>query len=83
MNIAERSLHILTARVLWGCHLSHKLDAQGKEIPIPLYNYTAGFNTQPEWFAFDLKARSAKKADIIRQAYSESRKADPLLNRNG
>jgi Cytochrome P450 len=78
MNIAERSLHLLTARIIWAFQLSHKLDAQGREIPIPLYNYTAGFNTQPEQFLFELAARSERKADIIKQAYSDSRNADPL-----
>lgn len=78
MNIAERSLHILTARLLWGCQLSHKMDAQGKEISIPSYDYVSGFNTQPKHFQFNLIARNKKKAEIIEQAYLESRKSDPL-----
>jgi hypothetical protein len=77
-NIAERSLYIITARILWGCQLGHKLDAQGKEIPIREYDYCSGFNTQPNHFQFDLKARSEKRGKIIKQAYTESRRTDPL-----
>jgi Cytochrome P450 len=77
-NIAERSLHILTARMLWACNLSHKLDAQGNEIPIPEYDYQPGFNTQPNFFEFDLKVRSEKRKEIIDSEYVESRKNDIL-----
>jgi hypothetical protein len=80
MNIAERSLFILTARLLWGTNMGHKKDAQGREIPIPEYNYTAGFNTQPEHFEFELKPRNEKRLGIIKEAYAASRKGDPLVN---
>jgi hypothetical protein len=78
MNIAERSLYILTARILWGCQLSPKMDAQGKQILIPSYDYVSGFNTQPKHFRFDLKARNKRRAEIIGLEYLESRKSDPL-----
>jgi hypothetical protein len=58
--------------------MGHKKDAQGNDIPIPEYNYTAGFNTQPEYFEFELKARNEKRWEIIKDAYVASRKADPL-----
>ena len=80
MNIAERSLYILTARILWGTKMGHKKDSNGKEILIPEYDYTAGFNTQPNFFEFDLKPRSEKRWKIIKDAYTASRKADPLNN---
>jgi hypothetical protein len=81
MNIAERSLFILTARLLWACQFEHKLDANGKEIRIPEYDYVPGFNTQPEPFQFDAKPRSEKRLKVIREAYEESRRSDLLLNR--
>ena len=81
MNIAERSLFILTARLLWACQFGHKLDASGKEIPIPEYNYVPGFNTQPEPFEFDVKPRNEKRWKVIQEAYQESRRSDPLLIR--
>jgi len=78
MNIAERSLHLLSARLLWACNLSPKRDANGNEIPIPAYNYTAGFNTQPEHFDFDITVRTAQKQEIINCAYEDSKRTDPL-----
>jgi hypothetical protein len=80
MNIAKRSLDLLTARLLWAFNLSHKRDPQGNEIPIPLYDYTAGFNTQPERFELDIKARSEMKVELIKKAYNQSRQTDPLLS---
>jgi len=78
MNIAERSLFILTARILWGTQMGHQKDAQGNEIPIPSYDYTAGFNTQPKPFNFELKPRTEKRWETIKDAYVASRKADTL-----
>ena len=54
------------------------MDTQGMEISIPSYDYVSGFNTQPKHFQFNLIARNKKKAEVIEQAYLESRKSDPL-----
>jgi len=63
--------------------MGHKKDAQGQEIPIPVYQYTAGFNTQPERFEFELKPRNEKRWGIIKDAYVTSRKVDPLVSSCG
>jgi len=76
-NIAERSLNLLIARIGWGCSISKKV-VDGKEVPVPLYDYTSGFNVQPKPFAFDLKARSEGRQEIINHAYEEARRNDPL-----
>lgn len=78
MNIAERSLHIFTARVAWACRISRKKDSQGDEIVPPEYDYTSGFNTQPKPFPFDLQARSPEKAEHVCQAWEEAEMTDPL-----
>lgn len=70
-NIAERSLYILTARILWAGHFSKKTDASGREISVPDYDYISGFNTQPKPFSFDYKARSASRKRSIDTAWSE------------
>ena len=80
MNIAERSLHLLSARMLWGLTLRKKRDSSGNEIQIPSYAYTSGFNTQPETFSFDIVPRTQKRGELIHEAYLESRKNDPLIN---
>jgi hypothetical protein len=77
MNIAERSLFILTARILWACQMGKKKDSQGKEIEIPEYDYVAGFNTQPNFFEFDLKERDGR-GKFVEEMYLESRNNDPL-----
>ena len=78
LNIAERSAHLLTARILWGCILRKKRDANGGEIDIPSYSYTSGFNTQPEPFQFDVIPRKRDRGKAIEEAYFEARKTDPL-----
>jgi hypothetical protein len=72
MNIAERSLNILTARVLWACRLGKK-----KGVEIPEYDYCPGFNTQPNHFDFELLERKGR-GKIVEQEYFESRERDPL-----
>ncbi|KAL1857874.1 hypothetical protein Plec18170_003098 [Paecilomyces lecythidis] len=72
-NIAERSLNILTARIAWACTMSRKRDASGNELPLPLYDYTKGFNTQPEHFEFDLVARSRERYEVVKESLREAR----------
>ena len=77
-NIAERSLNILVARIAWACDISKKLDGAGKEIPVPDYEYTPGFNSQPKRFPFELRARSGQRQKIVEQVAREARRTDPL-----
>jgi cytochrome P450 len=74
LNIAERSLNIVAARIAWACEISSK----GDPMEVPLYDYTGGINAQPKWFPFELKARSAEKLELLRQAVEEWRRNDPL-----
>lgn len=81
MHIAERSLNILVARIAWACNISKKIDSDGKEVEVPLYDYVSGFNVQPNWFAFDLKVRSEERWDIVKEAYEHEMANDPLKGR--
>ena len=64
------------------CDISKSVDAEtGKEIEVPLYDYTAEFNTQPNWFLFELKARSGEKGKLMEQTLERNRRDDPLLGR--
>lgn len=75
-HIAERSLNILVARIAWACNIFKKVDVE-----VPLYDYCAGFNVQPNWFAFDLQARSEEKRIIVERAMKEAFANDPLKGR--
>ncbi|KAI9812339.1 MAG: hypothetical protein M1827_004788 [Pycnora praestabilis] len=70
-NIAERSLNILTARIAWACTIRKKRDAQGKEIEVPWYDYTAGFNVQPKPFQFEVMPRNELRLKILGQAWKK------------
>jgi cytochrome P450 len=37
LNIAEHSLNIVAARILWACEIGKKRDDSGTEIEVPLY----------------------------------------------
>lgn len=71
-------MHLATARIAWGCHVAKSRDSTGKEIDVPLYDYTQGFNVQPKLFPFDLKVRSQEKMRILQQAVRLGIETDPL-----
>ena len=81
MHIAERSLYILIARIAWACDIKKKLDEDGKEIEVPLYDYGDGLAVQPNWFHFDLKARSESRWQVVKEAYEREMDNDPLKAR--
>lgn len=64
LNIAERSLNLLVAKIGWACSLQTKPGH-----PPPLYDYTQGFNTQPNKFDFDLRARSEDRWRVVQQDF--------------
>ncbi|KAL3459719.1 cytochrome P450 [Aspergillus heterothallicus] len=78
MNIAERSLYILPARVMWACRITKAKDANGADITPPSYDYTTGFNAQPKPFTFHLEARSEQRRLAVDEAWREAKKEDPL-----
>ncbi|KAL2827812.1 hypothetical protein BDW59DRAFT_160121 [Aspergillus cavernicola] len=77
MNIAERSLYILPARIMWACRIIKK-DADGVKITPPLYDYTTGSNTQSKQFPFRLEARSEERRVIVEEVWMERQRGDPL-----
>lgn len=69
-NIASRSLNIMVARIGWACRISKKKANDGTEISPPLYDYTRGFNSQPNSFPFTLEPRSKGKMEAVEQAFA-------------
>jgi hypothetical protein len=74
-------MNLLVARIAWACNISKKRDASGHEINPPSYDYTHGFNVQPKWFPFDLKARSEDRERIVNEEAAKARQNDPLKDR--
>jgi hypothetical protein len=66
MNIAEKSIFILTARMAWACTIRKR-----PGIDVPWYDYTSGFNVQPKPFVFDLEARVPEKGAFIKKQWEE------------
>jgi cytochrome P450 len=81
LNIAERSLHLLVARIAWACDIRKALNEEGEEEAVPLYDYVARMNTHPNWFPFELQARGEERLRIVKEAAERARLADPLQDR--
>lgn len=64
LNIVERSTYLLVARIAWASTITKK-----HGIEVPLYDYTPGFNTQPNRFQFDLKVRSDARREVIEKEF--------------
>ncbi|RFU73869.1 cytochrome p450 [Trichoderma arundinaceum] len=62
-SIAERSLNIVVARIGWGCTVS-----KIKDVEVPLYDYTTGFNVQPKKFHFSLEPRGTHALKLLSEA---------------
>ena len=77
-NIAERNLYLLASRIAWACDLKKAKGKDGMEIDPPLYEYTSGFNAQPEFFEFDLNVRSQARMDVINRDLQHNAENDPL-----
>ncbi len=73
MNIAEKSLHILVARLAWAMNI-----AKRPGFEVPWYDYTTGFNVQPKKFVFDMTSRSEEKARYVERTWFEGSGRDPL-----
>lgn len=74
-NIAERSLHILTARIAWACDIRPSPGVKYGD-----YDYCHGFNVQPNKFPFELKPRKGRD-QIVEEEYQ--RIWPELLRKNG
>ncbi|KAL3450552.1 cytochrome P450 2D18 [Aspergillus insuetus] len=71
IHLAERSLTILFAKLLWGFEFSHRLDAKGKPIPIdidPETAYRDGFLNKVYPFEMCATVRSEGRRRVIMQA---------------
>ncbi|KAI0116554.1 cytochrome P450 [Nemania sp. FL0031] len=75
IHIAERSLFLAIARLLWGFDFRHVTEpATGREIPIPgPDDLQGGIFIMPRPFPVRITARDAKRAEMIRYAWKKAR----------
>ena len=73
VHIAEKSLFLNIARVLWGFNLSKKVDTDGQTCE-PEAGMVKGWMTIPLPFECDIKVRSEKKRHLIEEKWQEAKK---------
>ncbi|OAL37611.1 hypothetical protein AYO20_03118 [Fonsecaea nubica] len=79
-HVADRTLFITMARLLWAFEFHHKLDAQGVPIPVERDALTEGLVVGPAPFQLGkllrctIKPRSEDKVDMIRKLYQDTAK---------
>lgn len=66
VHVAERSLFINVARVLWGFNLRKKIGKDGKEVEVT-ERMLPGFFSVPEPFECDITPRSERHAAIMKE----------------
>lgn len=76
--LAENSLFITIARVLWAFNISKAKDESGVEITPNIFDYTDGFNSKPQPFLCDIQVRSPVIEEIIN---SEAQEGERFLGR--
>ena len=73
MHVAERSLFLAIARLLWAFEFHPKKDQNGKEIIPDPNELTEGFVVQPKEFMVDIRSRSEGHVRRMRGAWEEMR----------
>jgi hypothetical protein len=74
MNIAEKSLNLLIARMAWACEIKKR-----PGVEVPWYDYTSGFNVQPKPFVFDLNPRNVEKRLLVERTWLQGTTGIPLF----
>ncbi|KAJ8081501.1 hypothetical protein PM082_007346 [Marasmius tenuissimus] len=68
MYLGARSVWIGIVRMLWAFHIDHKLDDEGKRIPVSPENCTSGVTSRPMDFPFTVRPRSEDhKLTVLKQ----------------
>lgn len=69
MHIAERSLFLGIARMLWAFEITPKT-RNGKQVPVYPERLTQGFVCMPEDFECDIRARSSEREKLVRDEWT-------------
>lgn len=71
VHVAERSLYINIARVLWGFNLKNKIGKDGKEVQVT-EKMVPGFFSVPEKFECDIRPRSQAHLEVMRREWEKA-----------
>ena len=74
MHVAERSLFLAMARILWAFDIVPAKDEKGIDVLPDPSRLTQGFICMPEPFKATIKPRSPERAALIRQSWEEAQK---------
>jgi cytochrome P450 len=79
MHVAERSLFLGMARILWAFNINPALDSAGNEIIPDQEKLTQGFVCMPEEFQATITPRSEDRAEVVRREWhnTETECLDP------
>ncbi|KAL5324127.1 hypothetical protein ACEPPN_008670 [Leptodophora sp. 'Broadleaf-Isolate-01'] len=72
MHIAERSLLMGVARMLWAFNFERALDDNRVPFPVDIDTFVGGIAVQPADFKVNIVPRSKERADVIRKAWKEA-----------
>lgn len=77
-QLAENSLFITIARVLWAFNISKATDKHGQEITPNIFAYTDGFNSKPQPFQCRIQPRTPGIQQVIER---EARLGEQFLDK--
>jgi hypothetical protein len=78
LNIAERSLFLGFAYILWAFTFEHAVDENGEKIPVSTEAVTQGIVCRPKPFAYKLVERDAARTQKVLRAWDNAKE---LLSR--
>jgi hypothetical protein len=73
VHVAEKSLYLNIARVLWAFNISKKISEDGKVIE-PNAAMVPGWMTIPQPFECSITVRSEKKSELIKQIWLDAKR---------
>lgn len=76
--LAEDSLYITIARILWGFDITKAWGESGEPITPNIFAYTDGFNSKPQPFECVIKVRNSRIEGLIE---SEAQAGERFLDR--
>ncbi|KAK5116824.1 hypothetical protein LTR85_009084 [Meristemomyces frigidus] len=74
LNVAERSLYLGIAQMLWALDFAHEKDAAGNDIPVDVNAMTGGIVARPKPFQCEITVRDEGRKKLAKDAWAECEK---------
>ncbi|KAF0319369.1 hypothetical protein GQ607_013337 [Colletotrichum asianum] len=76
MHLAENSLFVTLAKILWAFKIEPALDPSGNQIPVDLSDdaYEPGVNTLPKPFKARFVPRNTRRAEVLKAEWAQAQK---------